>query len=80
MSDIDDKIIYMLIAKNEKPLVEYSYFTGTFNQVCLNYLKKIEPNSSKALKIDDFMLFYIITLTRASVDVNQRATDCATTP
>ena len=59
MSDIDDKIIYMLIAKNEKPLVEYSYFTGTFNQVCLNYLKKIEPNSSKALKIDDFMLFYI---------------------
>ena len=59
MADIDDKIIYMLIAKNEKPLVEYSYFTGTFNQVCLNYLKKIEPNSSKALKIDDFMLFYI---------------------
>ena len=59
MSDIDDKIIYMLIAKNEKPLVEYSYFTGTFNQVCINYLKKIEPNSSKALKIDDFMLFYI---------------------
>ena len=59
MSDIDDKIIYMLIAKNEKPLVEYSYYTGTFNQVCLNYLKKIEPNSSKALKVDDFMLFYI---------------------
>lgn len=59
MADIDDKIIYMLIAKNEKPLTEYSYFTGTFNQVCLNYLKNIEPNSSKALKIDDFMLFYI---------------------
>ena len=59
MADIDDKIIYMLIAKNEKPLAEYSYFTGTFNQVCLNYLKNIEPNSSKALKIDDFMLFYI---------------------
>ena len=59
MTDIDDKIIYMLIAKNEKPLVEYSYYSGTFNQVCLNYLKKIEPNSSKALKVDDFMLFYI---------------------
>ena len=59
MVDIDDKIIYILIAKNDKPLAEYSYYTGTFNQICLNYLKKIEPNSSKALKIDDLMLFYI---------------------
>ena len=59
MVDIDDKIIYILISQNDKPLAEYSYYTGTFNQVCLNYLKKIESNSSKALKIDDFMLFYI---------------------
>ena len=59
MADTNDKIIYMLIAKNDKPLAEYSYYTGTFIQVCLNYLKKIEPNSSKALKIDDFVLFYM---------------------
>ena len=59
MAEIDDKIIYSLIAKNDKPLVEYSNFTGTFNQVCLNYLKDIEPNTSKALKVDDFIIFYI---------------------
>ena len=58
MSDIDGKIIYILIAKNNKPLCEYSNFTGTFNQVCLNYLKSIEPNTSKAVKVDDFIIFY----------------------
>ena len=55
----EEKIIYSLIAKNEKPLVEYSNYTGTFNQICLNYLKNIEPNSSKAVKVDDYIIFYI---------------------
>ena len=59
MTDIEKSIIYSLIAKNEKPLAEFSYYTGTFSQACLNYLKKIEPNTSKAVKIDDFNLFYI---------------------
>ena len=59
MAETDDKIIYMLIAKDDKPLCEYSNFTGTFNQICLNYIKNIEANSSKALKVDDFMIFYI---------------------
>lgn len=59
MSETDDKIIYLLIAKNEKPLMDYSNFSGTFNQICLKYLKKIEPNTSKAIKIDDFIVFYI---------------------
>jgi vesicle-associated membrane protein 7 len=55
----DDKIIYSLISKNDKPLVEYSNFSGTFNQVCLNYLKRIENDTTKAVKIDDFYIFYI---------------------
>ena len=55
----EETIIYSLIAKNEKPLVEYSNYTGTFNQICLNYLKNIEPNSSKAVKVDDYIIFYI---------------------
>ena len=59
MAETDDKIIYILIAKDNKPLCEYSNYTGTFNQICLNYIKNIEPNSSKALKVDDFMIFYI---------------------
>ena len=59
MSEIDDKIIYSLIAKNDKPLVEYSSYTGTFNQVCINYLREIGPNTSKAMKIDDYQIFYL---------------------
>ena len=59
MADIEKTIIYCLIAKNDKPLAEFSHYTGTFSQACLNYLKKIEPNTSKAVQIDDFTLFYI---------------------
>ena len=59
MTDFEKSIIYSLIAKNDKPLAEFSYYTGTFSQACLNYLKKIEPNTSKAVQIDDFILFYI---------------------
>ncbi len=59
MSEIEQKIIYALIAKNEKPLVEYSNYTGTFNQICLNYLKKIDSETSKAIKVDNYILFYI---------------------
>ena len=59
MSEIDQKIIYALIAKNEKPLVEYSNYTGTFNQICLNYLKNIESETSKAVRVDDYILYYM---------------------
>ena len=59
MADSTEKmIIYSIIAKNDKPLVEFSYYTGTFNQACINYLKKIEPNTSKAIQIDNFNIFY----------------------
>ena len=59
MTEIEKTIIYSLIAKDDKPLAEFSYYTGTFSQACLNYLKKIEPNTSKAVQIDDFTLFFI---------------------
>ncbi len=59
MVETDDRIIYSLIAKYDKPLVEYSNFTGTFSQACLNYLKKVENNASKAIQVDDFIIFYI---------------------
>ena len=54
MVETDDRIIYSLIAKYDKPLAEYSNFTGTFSQACLNYLKKVE-----AIQVDDFIIFYI---------------------
>ena len=59
MADTEDKIIYSLVAKYDKPLAEYSNFTGTFNEACLNMLKKIENNTSKAIQIDDYIIFYI---------------------
>ena len=55
----EDKIIYSLIAFKNKPLVEYSPFTGTFNQACLRYLNQIENNTSKVIKMDDYFIFYI---------------------
>lgn len=59
MSEFDDIIVYALIAKKEKPLVEYSNYVGTFNTLCINYLKKIVDNTSKAAKVDDLVLYYI---------------------
>ena len=59
MVETEDRIIYSLIAKYDKPLVEYSNFTGTFNEACLNMLKKIENNTSKAIQVGDYIIFYM---------------------
>ena len=56
----DGKIIYALIAKGVKPLVGYSNYTGTFDQICIRYLKNIGPGSSAAIKLEDgYIIFYI---------------------
>ena len=60
MSDNKGKIIYALVAKGIKPLSGYSNFTGTFDQVCINYLKNIGPDTSAAVKLDsDYIIYYI---------------------
>ena len=54
------KIIYALVARGIKPLSSYSNFTGTFDQICINYLQKIGPESSAAVKTDnDYVIYYI---------------------
>ena len=54
------KIIYSLIAKGAKPLVGYSNYTGTFDQVCINYLKNVGPGASAAVKLEDgYTIFYL---------------------
>ena len=54
------KIIYSLVAKGIKPLCSYSNFTGTFDQICINYLQKIGPESSAAVKTDnDYIIYYM---------------------
>ena len=56
----DGNIIYALVAKGVKPLSGYSNFTGTFDQICLNYLKNIGPDTSAAVKLDNgYIIFYI---------------------
>lgn len=59
MAEQDGKIIYSLIAKGIVVLADYSNFTGTFDQTCKNYLKNVKPNSSAAVKSDDFTIYYI---------------------
>ena len=60
MSDSKGTIIYALVAKGVKPLSDYSNFTGTFDQVCINYLKNIGPDTSAAVKLDsDYIIYYI---------------------
>ena len=54
------RIIYSLVAKGTKPLAGYSNFTGTFDQVCINYLKNIGPGASAAVKLDDGYIIYYI--------------------
>ena len=51
--------IYSLIAKGMIVLADYSSFTGTFDQTCKNYLKNVKPNSSAAVKSDDYTIYYI---------------------
>ena len=54
------KIIYALVAKGIKPLSSYSNFTGTFDQICINYLQKVGPESSAAVRTDnDYVIYYI---------------------
>ena len=59
MSENKGKIIYALVASGAKPLAGYSNYTGTFDQACINYLKNIGPGTSAAVKVDDYVIFYI---------------------
>jgi hypothetical protein len=59
MSEQDGKIIYSLIAKGMIVLADYSSYTGTFDQTCKNFLKNVKPNSSAAVKSDDYTIYYI---------------------
>ena len=56
----EGNIIYALVARGVVPLSGYSNYTGTFDQMCINYLKNIGPDSSAAVKLDNgYVIFYI---------------------
>jgi archaellum component FlaC len=56
----EGNIIYALVARGVVPLSGYSNYTGTFDQMCINYLKNVGPDSSAAVKLDNgYIIFYI---------------------
>jgi hypothetical protein len=56
----EGNIIYALVARGVVPLSGYSNFTGTFDQMCINYLKNIGPDTSAAVKLDNgYIIFYM---------------------
>lgn len=59
MSEQGGKIIYSLIAKGIVVLADYSSYTGTFDQTCKSYLQNVKPNTSAAVKSDDYTIYYI---------------------
>ena len=56
----ENKIIYILIAKDQTPLAGYSELTGDFIQTCENMLTNVKKESSAAISLGNgFTIFYI---------------------
>ena len=56
----DNKIIYILIAKNKLPLAGYSELTGDFVQTCENILSSVKKEASAAINLGNgFTIFYM---------------------
>ena len=56
----ENRIIHILIAKDQKPLASYSENTGDFIEMCENMLSKVEKESSVAINLGNgYSIFYI---------------------
>ena len=56
----ENKMIYILIAKDKTPLCGYSEHTGDFIQTCENMLGKVNKDSSASINLGTgFTIFYI---------------------
>lgn len=56
----ENKIIYILIAKDTLPLAGYSAYQGDFIQKCESFLSKVKKDSSVAVNLDSgYTIFYI---------------------
>jgi len=57
--NMDDTIVYSVIAKGVKPLVEYKKTkVKNIEKICLNYLPKVEEDSSKVVILDENVILY----------------------
>ena len=53
-------IYYVLIAKQKDIiLANYTDYTGNFEQITIDVLKKIEPDTKKTFELADYMFHYI---------------------
>ena len=56
----DNKIIYILIAKDKLPLAGYTELTGDFVQTCENMLSRVKKEASAAINLGNgFTIFYM---------------------
>jgi vesicle-associated membrane protein 7 len=53
-------IYYVLIAKrNDMILVDYTEYSGNFQQITIDLMKQIQPESNKTYELADYLFHYI---------------------
>ena len=53
-------IFYVLIAKrNDMILVNYTEYSGNFEQITIDLMKRIEPETKKTFELSDYLFHYI---------------------
>jgi vesicle-associated membrane protein 7 len=53
-------ILYVLVAKrNDMILVDYTEYTGNFQQITIELMKRIESDTKKTFEVSDYLFHYI---------------------
>jgi len=53
-------IYYVLVAKrNDMILVDYTEYSGNFQQITIDLMKRIEPDSKKTFELSEYLFHYI---------------------
>ena len=53
-------IYYVLVAKkNDMILVDYTEYSGNFQQITIDLMKRIEPDTKKTFELSDYLFHYI---------------------
>jgi len=71
-------IYYVLIAKrNDMILVDYTEYSGNFQQITIDLMKQITPDTNKTYELADYLFHYInedslTVLCMTSKDINRK--------
>lgn len=71
-------IYYVLVAKrNDMILVDYTEYSGNFQQITIDLMKQIQPESNKTYELADYLFHYInedslTVLCMTSKDINRK--------